>query len=472
MRKARTPINPFTIYNTMNLLQQFKYEWQKNYSQLHTANCRLLLAVSGGVDSVVLVDLMSCLGFEFTIAHANFQLRDEESERDEQFVRSLGEKYAKEIQVKKFDTKTFAAENKISIQEAARELRYTWFQQIIDSWQVTDNSEAGKSKNTYILTAHHADDNIETLLMHFFRGTGIQGLSGIQPILPERKLIRPLLSIRKKELLVYAAENTLSFVEDSSNASDKYTRNYFRNQLLPQIKEVYPQVEDNLLHNIARFNEVGALYQQAVDLQLSKLKEQKGTEWHIPVLKWKKVNPLHTLTWELIRPFGFHAVQTDEVIKLLDSENGSYQSSATHRIIRNRNWMIIAPNQTEEAAHILVEKEHTEIRFPNGILNITHHSPLTTHGTNETVTLDASSIRFPLLLRKWKAGDYFYPLGMQKKKKLSKFLIDLKLSKTEKEKVWVLESDQKILWVIGYRIDNRFRITDNTQQASQFTYLK
>lgn len=477
----------------MNLLQQFHHEWQKNCSQLHAANCRLLLAVSGGVDSVVLVDLLSRLDFDFVIAHANFQLRGEESERDEQFVRSLGEKYSKEVQVKKFDTKTFAADNKISIQEAARELRYTWFQQIIDGWQMpkankektthlsllTANNSHLTSNNAYILTAHHADDNIETLLMHFFRGTGIQGLSGIQPMLPERKLIRPLLSIRKKELLAYAAENTLLVVEDSSNASDKYTRNYFRNQLLPQIKEVYPQVEDNLLHNITRFNEVGVLYQQAVDLQLSKLKEQKGNEWHIPVLKWKKANPLHTITWELIRPFGFHAAQTDEVIKLLDSENGAYQSSATHRIIRNRNWMIIAPNQTEEASHILVEKELREIRFPNGILNIIHHSPftihhspLTTQGTNETATLDASSIRFPLLLRKWKTGDYFYPLGMQKKKKLSKFLIDLKLSKTDKEKAWVLESDQKILWVIGYRIDNRFRITDNTQHAIQFTYLK
>ncbi len=453
----------------MNLLQQFHHDWQKNYSQLHAANCRLLLAVSGGVDSVVLVDLLSRLDFDFVIAHANFQLRGDESERDEKFVRSLGEKYSKEVQVKKFDTKTFATENKISIQEAARELRYSWFQQIVDSWQT---SEETKVNNAYILTAHHADDNIETLLMHFFRGTGIQGLSGIQPMLHERKLIRPLLSIRKKELLAYAVENKLLFVEDSSNASDKYTRNYFRNQLLPQIKEVYPQVEDNLLHNIARFNEVGVLYQQAVDLQLSKLKEQKGNEWHIPVLKWKKANPLHTITWELIRPFGFHAAQTEEVIKLLDSENGAYQSSTTHRIIRNRSWMIIAPNQTKEASLILVEKEVGEIRFPNGILNIIHHSPLTTHGTNETVSLDASSIRFPLLLRKWKTGDYFYPLGMQKKKKLSKFLIDLKLSKTEKEKVWVLESDQKILWVIGYRIDNRFRITDNTQHAIQFTYLK
>ncbi|MES2003467.1 MAG: tRNA lysidine(34) synthetase TilS [Bacteroidota bacterium] len=465
----------------MNLLQQFQKHWQQNFSQLQAGNCQLLLAVSGGVDSVVLVDLLNDLGFHFVMAHCNFQLRGTESERDEQFVRSLGERYAKEVLVKRFDTKAFAAEKKISIQDAARELRYTWFEEIVGSWQMTDGSKhlAEKSNisylpsnNAHILTAHHADDNIETLLMHFFRGTGIQGLSGIQPLLKDRKLIRPLLPIRKKELLGYANEKRLVFVEDSSNASDKYTRNYFRNQLLPQIREIYPRVDDNLLHNIERFNEVGNLYQQAVALHISKLMEQKGAEWHIPVLKWKKVNPLHTISWELIRPFGFHASQTEEVIKLLDGENGGYQSSATHRIIRNRNWMIIAPNQTETADHILVEKEDIQINFANGTLQITHHSPLTTHGTNEEVTLDAVSIRFPLLLRKWKTGDYFYPLGMQKKKKLSRFFIDLKLSKTEKEKVWVLESDKKILWVIGYRIDNRCKVTENTREAFLFSYRK
>lgn len=460
----------------MNLQQKFQQNWQKHFCRLSTNNCQLLLAVSGGVDSVVLVDLIHKAGFNYQIAHCNFQLRGEESERDETFVRSLGEKYGKEVLVKRFDTQNYAAENKLSIQEAARDLRYAWFGEIIAGWNMTnvvnipDNCHV--ASNNFILTAHHADDNMETLLMHFFRGTGIQGMMGIQPIVPERKLIRPLLAVRKKELLEYAADEGLSFVEDSSNASDKYTRNFFRNQLLPQIKEVFPQVEDNLLNNIERFHEVADLYRQSVELHTHKLLEQKGSEWHIPVLKWKRAKPLHTITWEIIKKFGFHAAQTEEVIKLLDADNGSYQSSSTHRIIRNRNWMIISPNATETAQNILIEENENKIVFEAGSLSFNiHHSPITIHNAASEASINFDSIRFPLLLRQYKTGDYFYPLGMKKKKKISRFLIDLKLSKTEKEKVWVIESDKKILWVIGYRIDDRFRITDQTKKILQINFI-
>ncbi|MES2329640.1 MAG: tRNA lysidine(34) synthetase TilS [Bacteroidota bacterium] len=463
----------------MNLLQKFQQNWQKHFCHLSPANCQLLLTISGGVDSVVLVDLIHNAGFNYQIAHCNFQLRGEESERDEKFVRSLGEKYGKEVLVKRFDTKNYSIENKISIQEAARDLRYAWFQEIVGSWQMTDDDTKGKSvnqhlsSNNFILTAHHADDNIETLLMHFFRGTGIQGMMGIQPMVAERKLIRPLLSFRKAELLSYAEEHGLSFVEDSSNASDKYTRNFFRNQLLPQIKEVFPQVEDNLQNNIERFHEVADLYRQSVELHKHKLLEQKGNEWHIPVLKWKKVKPRHTITWEIIKDFGFNATQTEEVIKLFDAENGSYQSSPTHRIIRNRNWMIISPNATEAALHILVEENDKEIFFEAGSLALKiHHSPSTIHNSASEAFLNVEEISFPLLLRKYKTGDYFYPLGMQKKKKISRFLIDLKLSKTDKEKVWVIESNKKIIWVVGYRIDNRFRITDQTKTILHINFRR
>jgi len=461
----------------MDLLHKFKELWQEEFCQLTAANTRLLVAVSGGVDSVVLVDLLQRAGFDFVMAHVNFQLRGSESERDEQFVRSLADKYGNELLVKKFDTKLYAEEHKLSIQEAARVLRYDWFSEILAGWQLAGNHR--QTVQYFIVTAHHADDNIETVLMHFFRGTGIQGMAGIQPLLKERQLIRPLLGFRKNELQLYAAARDLSFVEDSSNASDKYTRNYFRNQLLPQIKEVYPQVEENLLHNIERFREIEEIYRQSVDQQVNRLLEVKGTEWHVPVMKWKQVKPLSTITWELISRFGFHAAQTAEVIKLLDGENGGYQLSPSYRIIRNRQWMIISPNHTATAQHIQIEERQAEVVFENGKLLITTKSETFTHSLTHSFThspseasFDASEIRFPLLLRKWKAGDYFYPLGMQKKKKLGKFLIDLKLSRTEKEQVWVLESDKRILWVLGYRIDNRFRITEKTKQVLQVNYRK
>jgi len=463
----------------MDLLKEFKNNWHKQFGQLSTANCRLLLAVSGGVDSVVLVDLIARAGFTFQIAHCNFQLRGVESERDEVFVRSLGNKYEKEVLVKRFDTRQYVSEKKCSIQEAARELRYAWFKAIVDSWQVTDarketdSVNVQLSSNNFIVTAHHADDNIETMLMRFFRGTGIKGLIGIQPLLKEQRLIRPLLHFRKTDLLEYAAANELQFVEDSSNASDKYTRNFFRNQLLPQIKEVFPQVEENLLNNIMRFNEVMELYSQSVGLHITKLVEKKGEEVHIPVLKWKKINPLHTLTWELIKPYGFTAPQIIEAIKLLDAENGSYIGSSTHRIIRNRNWMIISPNTAETAQHILIEAGDHTVLFENGSLEIKSSLSTAQDKIQNNVSdafLNSDEIKFPLLLRKWKQGDYFYPLGMQKKKKVNRFLIDQKLSRTEKEKTWVIESNKKILWIVGQRIDDRFKITGQSKTMLHIIY--
>lgn len=459
----------------MVLQERFIAHWRVSFPHLTADRCRLLVAVSGGVDSVVLVDLLHRAGFRFTMAHCNFQLRGQESERDEQFVQALAERYHLPLDLKRMDTEQYASAHTLSVQEAARELRYAWFREIVEKWEQDEkNTPSSSPSHIYTLTAHHADDNIETVLMHFFRGTGIQGLTGIQPLLKEQHLLRPLLSFRKKELQAYAAEQQLDFVEDSSNASNKYTRNYFRNQLLPRIGEVYPHAAENLLGNIERLREVAILYEQAVDLQLKKIMEQKGDEFHIPVLKWKKLEPLQTLTWEIVRRFGFHAAQATEVIRLLDGENGGYQSSDSHRIIRNRNWMIIAPQATATASHMLVEKDSRQITFAAGELSFSpiHHSPFTIPANPSTALLALSGIRFPLLLRRWKTGDYFYPLGMNRKKKLSRFLIDLKLSPTEKEKVWVLESDRKILWVIGYRIDHRFRVTEHTREALEITYRR
>jgi tRNA(Ile)-lysidine synthase len=321
----------------------------------------------------------------------------------------------------------------------------------------------------WLLTAHHANDNIETLLMNFFKGTGINGLHGILP--KQGNIIRPLLFAKKEEIAVFAKANNLAFVEDSSNTSDKYTRNYFRNQLIPDLQKVFPQVEDNLLNNIERFREIELLYYHSVQLQKKKLLEQKGNEIHIPVLKLLKTAALNTIVYEIIKDYGFTAHQTDEVIALLKSETGKYIQSATHRIIKNRNWLIIAPNENTEAETILIEEKDKKIEFQQGELCLeqfttTNHQPPT---TNFVAQLNAAEIKFPLLLRKWKTGDYFYPLGMKKKKKLSRFFIDQKLSLTQKEKTWVIEMDKKIVWVVGLRIDDRFKITDSTENRLQIT---
>ncbi|MFZ1786208.1 MAG: tRNA lysidine(34) synthetase TilS [Ferruginibacter sp.] len=453
----------------MNLLEKFKaYIKQHNLFQ---PKDKLLLAVSGGVDSVVLCELCKQAGYDFAIAHCNFQLRGEESNRDEEFVITLAKNYGVEVLAKKFDTEKYAAENKLSIQVAARELRYKWFDELLNKMKSDLHAEVANCQPPtayWLLTAHHANDNIETLLMNFFKGTGIGGLHGILP--KQGNLMRPLLFAKKEELTAFALANNLRFVEDASNASDKYTRNYFRNQLIPGLQKVFPQVEENLLQNIDRFREIAQLYQQAVNETKKKLLEFKGNEIHIPVLKLLKTKALKTILFEVIKDFGYTAQQTDEVVGLLQSETGKYVQSATHRIIKNRNWLIIAPNENTEAGIFLLEKEG-HLEFAEGrlhlkkIVNIQSpilHNPL-------AAQLNAAEIKYPLILRKWKPGDYFYPLGMAKKKKLNRFLSDLKFSVTQKEKTWVIEMDKKIVWVVGLRIDDRFKITDNTKDILQIS---
>jgi tRNA(Ile)-lysidine synthase len=461
----------------MTLLEKFLH-YIKHENLFHPKD-KLLLAVSGGVDSVVLCELCKQAGYNFVIAHCNFQLRGTESERDETYVTALATTYGVQFFVKRFATEEYAQENKISIQVAARELRYNWFRSLVGNSKLTDDSrEAVQLKSldfqpppiNWIVTAHHSDDNIETLLMNFFKGTGINGLKAILP--KQQNIIRPLLFADKEALLVFAKENNLPFVEDSSNVSDKYTRNYLRNQLIPGLKKVYPQVEENLKDNLQRFREIELLYQQSIALHKKKLLEQKGNEIHIPVLKLQQTRPVATVLYEIIKAYHFTAHQATEVMALLKSESGRYIQSATHRIIKNRKWLIISPVETVEAETILIEEKDKKIIFEAGEMRIEKYSNPDIQPSTSIAQLDAAEITFPLLLRKWKPGDYFYPLGMPKKKKLSRFLIDQKLSLTQKEKVWVIETNKKIIWVVGMRIDDRFKITPHTKAIIEISHVQ
>ncbi|MBI3719655.1 MAG: tRNA lysidine(34) synthetase TilS [Sphingobacteriales bacterium] len=457
----------------MNLLQSFLEYIKQNH--LFSPKDKLLLAVSGGIDSVVLAELCKQADFDFAIAHCNFQLRGEEGDRDEQFVKALAEKYNVTFFVKAFDTKLIAQQQKTSIEETARNLRYEWFHELVDSSQLTvdSNTTVNRQLSTVILTGHHADDTIETVLMNFFRGTGIKGLRGIQP--KNGKVIRPLLFARRKELETFVKENQLGFVTDSTNFENEYTRNFFRNKVLPAIKEYYHAADENILSNAERFIEVEELYNQAIAQHKKKLLthpqplrggEKKGNEIHIPVLKLKKSSPLHTIVYEIIKDFGFTSHQTDEVIALLDSETGKYISSSSHRIIKNRNWLMIAPLLAADAQIYVIEQWESSLQSAAGSLQLQliNAADCQLSTANSIAMLNAAEIKYPLLLRKWKTGDYFYPLGMKKKKKLSRFFIDNKLSKTEKENVWVIESNKRIVWVVGHRIDERFKVTGKTKE--------
>jgi tRNA(Ile)-lysidine synthase len=455
----------------MNLIQNFKD--YINQHHLFNQKDKLLVAVSGGVDSVVLCELCHQAGYDFAIAHCNFKLRGAESDRDENFVKELAVKYNVEFYSQTFNTTEEAKKRKTSIEETARDLRYEWFDELLGNKQ---NAISNKINETncplpiayWLLTAHHANDNIETVLMNFFRGTGVKGLRGILP--KQQKIIRPLLFAKRSEIENFATEDKLAFVTDSTNALNDYTRNYFRNDLIPSIQKVFPKAEENTIQNIDRFMDVEVLYNQAIALHKNKLCVLKGNEVHIPVLKLAKAKPLQTIVYEIVKDFGFTALQTTDIVNLLQSDSGKYIQSSTHRIIRNRKWLIISPKNTNEAVTILIEESENNVQCAIGNVQFKKSANLSIHHSPLTIQLDGSKITYPLILRKWKQGDYFYPLGMKHKKKLSRFFIDNKLSLTQKENTWVLESNKKILWVVGMRIDDRFKITENTRDVLEVSF--
>jgi len=448
----------------MELLQKFLAYIKKE--NLFTKNDHLLIAVSGGADSAVLCALCAAAGVSFSLAHCNFKLRVAESDRDELFVKKLSEQLGVKLFVKTFDTVSEAKLNKTSIEETARNLRYDWFKQLLLESKTSGNPFS------FLLTAHHADDNVETVMMNFFRGTGIKGLRGILP--KQQQVVRPLLFATRKDIEEYALANQVEYITDSSNASNDYTRNLFRNEILPSIEKIYPEALKNVLRNIDRFAAVEYLYEESIEQIKQKLIERKGDEIHIPVLKLLKTKPLQTVIYEIIKDAGFTAMQVSEVEKLLHSDSGKYIKSASHVILLNRKWLIISPNiSSTQFTNIIVEENANNILFEEGTLQIYPSAkPEKFVGEASTVFIDAVNLTYPLMLRKWKTGDYFYPLGMTKKKKLSRFFIDQKLSLLQKEKCWVLESDKKIVWVIGYRIDERFKITSCSKQIVKLSLIR
>lgn len=446
----------------MNLAEQFNIHWNKQFSFIQANNAHLVIAASGGLDSTVLAHLLCKAGFKCSLAHCNFQLRGEESNRDENAVKQLASDLQIECLIKKFDTEQIAAQRKESIQVTARQLRYEWFQELVTSILPDKN---GTNKNYWIVTAHHADDNIETVLMNIFRGTGISGLHGILPV--QDKLLRPLLFAQRTSLLSYAKAENLNWVEDSSNQKDLYTRNFFRQHVIPLVKQVYANADVNVLHNIEKWKEAEAVYQLAITQHKQQLCKQVNEEVHIPVYKLMKLPGYATILFEICKSYGFTSQQMIDVVQLLQSESGHYVASSTHRIIRNRNWLMIVPVNDVFAENILIESGKKKIPFKEGELEIDVVPVNKVHVTSDAniALLDASLIQFPLLLRHWKQGDYFYPLGMNKKKKLSRFLIDQKISVADKEKIRVIESDKKIIWIAGMRIDHRFAIKPSTKQV-------
>jgi len=426
---------------------------------------RVLLAVSGGIDSVVMCDLFYRAGFTFDIAHCNFNLRGKESDEDEMFVENLAKKYKVAFHCKRFPTKKIAKEKKLSIQMAARELRYQWFDEI----RRNENYQ-------FIATAHHLDDQIETFFINLLRSTGIAGLHGILPC--QKNLIRPLLFTYRENINAYARKHNLAFLEDSSNVETKYLRNKIRHEIIPIFREINQSFPQVLTETIRRMRETEMIFLDTIEKVRKEIFHEDKNGIHILMDDLKKLNPCNLYAFELLSQFGFNEAIITDICHLPDDVSGEKFYSQTHRLIRNRKELIITPIPGKKEARIKntlvsIREDQKEIRRPIHLRfeKMTKLKDFIIEPSKETANLDLHKISFPLILRKWEKGDSFYPFGMNKKKKLSDFFIDRKLSLPAKENIWLLCSGSNILWVTGQRIDNRFRVTSHTKEVLMVRWI-
>ncbi len=407
---------------------------------------KLLIAISGGLDSVVLTHLCKQSNMNIALAHCNFNLRGEESVADEDFVLRLAEDLELELFIESFETESYAKKNKLSTQVAARELRYNWF-----------NDLAELLDFDYILTAHHADDNLETFLINFTRGTGLDGLTGIPEM--NRNIVRPLLPFSREALEVYAIEKNIKWREDSSNAKDKYLRNKLRHDIVPTLKQINPQLLQNFSTTISNLQNCQQILEDAIVKIQNKVVSVDDDVIKLDVKKLKKLSNPKAYLFELLKDFNF--TEWNDIADLLDAQSGKQVFSQTHRLIKDREFLLLTEIQTEnEEGSFEIDKSDISIETAIGVISIEEVDEILNINAHK-IYLDKDKLKFPLKVRKWKEGDYFYPSGMTGKKKLSKYFKDEKLSLIEKENAWVLCSHNDIVWVMGRRVDERFKATSD-----------
>ena len=433
----------------------------QNYIRQHkllTTNARVIVGVSGGADSVVLLHILLSLGYDCVIAHCNFHLRMEESKRDEEFVRSLSKSLHLPFYSIDFETTKYAKEHHESIEMAARDLRYAWFYKLVE-----------KLDAQAIAVAHHADDSIETMLMNLVRGTGLRGMTGISP--RNEKVIRPLLCCTRQEIETYIIGHDLENITDSTNATLDYQRNKFRNIVLPLLEEINPSVRQTLYNSLERFEGTLAIYDQAIGNIRDKVLISENDLVKLKIAELQKQVDVPTVLYELLQPYGFGKAVLEQITKHLEGESGKLFYSDTHRLLKDRDYLIINKIESASNEEYFITENKTEITIPFllKISKIKLNSDFRVSKEKNCIHVDASRLSFPLQLRRWNEGDSFFPFGMNKRKKISDFFIDNKLTIIEKEQSWLLLSGDEIVWVVGQRMDNRYRVTDETTDVFQFT---
>lgn len=417
---------------------------------------KLLLAVSGGIDSIVLVHLLKALGYDICLAHCNFGLRGEESDGDENFVIQYAFQNNIPFYVTHFDTKALAQDTKVSIQVAARQLRYAWFDELLTQHHLD-----------YLITAHHLDDSAETFLINFTRGTGLDGLTGI----PQQngKIVRPLLPFSRSEIEAYAKENNIQWREDSSNASDKYLRNKLRHHVLPLLKELNPSFSDSFINTLQHLQQAQSLVADATVLVYQQVVTEFDNRKIISLTQLLRLPNYKAYLYQWLAPLGFTA--WDDIYNLVHAQSGKVVLTEGYRLLKDRETLILEPITDRDTSIYEIAENTEKTTIPIGLYlqNVAKKGDIE---TKNVIFVNKAVIKFPLFVRKWRDGDYFCPKGMHgNKKKVSKFFKDEKFSVSDKENTWLLCSGDDIIWIIGHRADERFTATPQTTQILKIEVL-
>jgi tRNA(Ile)-lysidine synthase len=438
-----------------NLLNYVK----KNH--LFNPGDRLLAAVSGGRDSVLLVHLLKQAGIGFGIAHCNFQLRTEEADAEQQFTKNLANTLGAPFYTHNFDTKSYAREQGISTQMAARDLRYAWFEEL----------RAGFNYD-YIAVAHHQNDSIETILLNLTRGTGIAGMHGILP--KNGLIVRPMLFLSREEVDDIVDQEHIAYLDDSSNSTSKYARNKIRLEVIPKLKELNPKLEETFEKNIAHFMDLEQLLQSQLEKLKQNLFSNEGEDIHISIIGLKNLHPKQLLLFGLFNAYGFTGENINDLISAFDKHSGRRFESPGYLLVLDRDRLILTKRNREVIKSVLIKENDHEVEYAGYTLNVLHDdSPLIVSGNPLAVSVDATGLIFPLTLRSWAEGDHFYPLGMGGRKKLSDFFVNQKVPLHQKQQIPVLvNGNGDIIWLGGYRLDERYKVSEHTKKVIIFELYK
>jgi tRNA(Ile)-lysidine synthase len=409
-------------------------------------SARFLLAVSGGRDSVVLAHLFASFHLNFDIAHCNFHLRGEESNKEMLFVQNLPFLTTQKVFVKEFDTFTLQQNSGKSIEMVARELRYHWFDEIGEEYD-------------YMVTAHHANDNAETVVMNLMRGTGLRGICGIPP--KNGKVIRPILRFSAAAIEKYCLEQEIRFCVDSSNLSDEFLRNKIRHHIIPEMEKINPNVIEAFTKNCNLFQLQTQFFDTHIQQYKNQLLQEKDNRKIISIETLRSIENQSLVLYEILNPFGFNADDVENILKSMNSNSGKQFFSDTYVLIKDRTHFIIETKTAQKEQDIIIHNIEELEEYGFKVEKITKKSDFSAIKSSKIIYVDAAKLNFPLTIRGWKQGDFFYPFEMKTKKKVSDFFTDLKIDLLEKQKIRILCSQDDIVWIVGYRADERFRVREN-----------